>query len=93
VRGTVDERQPPGYRGINRRSHFTPEPVDMPAEILIPGATPRECRTVDLSDTGARLSVESLLSVPEEFDVRANGETGRVKVVRRGVRFLAVTFA
>ena len=31
------KRQPPGYRGINPRSHFTREPVDMPAEILFPG--------------------------------------------------------
>ena len=71
---------------------MTREPVDLPAEILIPGARPLECRIVDLSDTGARLSLDSILGVPEEFELRANGETGRVKVVRRGVRFLAVTF-
>jgi hypothetical protein len=89
---TFGKRHPPGYRGINRRSDLTREPVDMAAEILIPGATPLGCRIVDLSDTGARLSLDSILGVPDEFELRANGETGRVKVVRRGVRFLAVSF-
>ena len=90
---TFGKRQPPGYRGINRRSAATREPVDMPAEILIPGARPLECRIIDLSDTGARLSLESILGVPEEFELRVSGETCRVKVVRRGVRFLGVIFA
>ena len=40
---TFGKRQPPGYRGINRRSAATREPVDMPAEILVPGARPLEC--------------------------------------------------
>ena len=65
----------------------------MPAEILVPGARPLECRIIGLSDTGARLSLESILGVPEEFELRMSGETCRVKVVRRGVRFLGVIFA
>jgi hypothetical protein len=86
------KRYPPGYRGIERRGALTREPVDIPAEILMPGAEPIECRIVDLSDTGARLCLESILGVPEEFELRADGETGRVKVVRRETRTLAVTF-
>ena len=86
------KRHPPGYRGIERRGALSREPVDIPAEILIPGAPPIECRIVDLSDTGARLSLESILGVPEEFELRADGETGRVKVVRRESRVLAVAF-
>ena len=84
---TFGKRQPPGYRGINQRSAASREPVDMPAEILVPGAAPLECRIVDLSATGL-----STLGVPEEFELRASGETCRVKVVRRGVRFLGVIF-
>ena len=41
---------------------------------------------------GARLSLESIMGVPDEFELRADGETGRVKVVRRETRALAVAF-
>ena len=59
-----------GTRGIERRGALTREPVDIPAEILMPGAEPIECRIVDLSDTGARLSLESILGVhrPQHAD-------------------------
>ena len=86
------KRQPPGYRGMERRGALSREPVDIPAEILVPGSAPIECRIVDLSDTGARLSLDSILGVPEEFELRADGETGRVRVVRRETRALAVAF-
>ena len=44
------------------------------------------------SSTGARLSLPSILGIPELFELRAFGQTHRVKVSRRGARYIAVRF-
>ena len=53
---TFGKRQPPGYRGINRRSALTREPVDMPAEILVPGLA--------LLNAGSLISLTPALGFP-----------------------------
>ena len=86
------KRQPRGYGGVDRRKSPPRERVDIPAQIVRLGARPLNCRIVDLSATGVRLSLESVLGIPDEFELRAEGETYQVKVRRRGPRFVGVKF-
>jgi hypothetical protein len=67
------------------------EPTDVDATIILPG-TIMMCRVVDSSKTGARLSLTSILGIPEEFDLRVRGQTYRAKVVRKTPRGLGVKF-
>jgi hypothetical protein len=85
------KRQRKGYGGIERRGGDR-APTDMPAEIILPDGTIVPCRVVDLSKTGARLSVSSILGIPEILELRNRGMTHRVQVVRRSPRSLSVKF-
>ena len=67
------------------------EPADVDATIILPSTIMR-CRAVDVSKTGARLSLTSILGIPEEFDLRIRGRTYRAKVVRKTPRELGVQF-
>lgn len=52
---------------INRRAHYIP----------VAGALPRDCLVVDLSDTGARLYVETPL--PDVFVLVVSGDGTRLE--------------
>ena len=82
------KREATGYGGVERRRHIARVPVD----ILTNAARPIDCRIVSMSTTGARLSLPSILGIPESFELRAFGQTHRVKVSRRGARYIAVRF-
>ena len=86
------KREATGYGGVERRRHIARAPVDIPAHILTNAARPIDCRIVSMSTTGARLSLPSILGIPESFELRAFGQTHRVKVSRRGARYIAVRF-
>lgn len=86
------KREATGYGGVERRRHIARAPVDIPAHILTNAARILDCRIVSMSTTGARLSLPSILSIPESFELRAFGQTHRVKVSRHGARYIAVRF-
>ena len=86
------KRTPVGYPGPERRSAPRRE-LDLPGEILLPGRPSRECRILDVSRTGARLGVNSVLGIPLSFELRAEERTLRVTVVRKQPGTLHVKFA
>ena len=77
-------------KGVDRRREER-EPTDVDATIILPG-TIVMCRVADLSKTGARLLLTSILGIPEDFDLRVRGRTYRAKVVRKTPRGLGVKF-
>ena len=85
------KRTPVGYPGPERRSAPRRE-LDLSAEILVPGHRPRDCQILDISKTGARLGVNSVLGIPISFELRAPGQTLRVTVVRKQPGRLHVKF-
>jgi hypothetical protein len=85
------KRTPVGYPGPERRSAPRRE-LDLPGEILLPGRPSRECRILDVSKTGARLGVDSVLGIPVAFELRAAKQTLRATVVRKTPGRLYVKF-
>jgi len=67
VRPMPAERRGAARQAINRRAQYVP----------VAGALPRDCMVVDLSDTGARLYVETPL--PEVFVLLIEGERERIE--------------
>ncbi|MGN6572735.1 MAG: PilZ domain-containing protein [Pseudolabrys sp.] len=61
------ERRGAVRQAINRRAQYFP----------VAGALPRDCMVVDISDTGARLYVETPL--PDVFVLVISGETSRIE--------------
>lgn len=61
------ERRGAARQAINRRAQYVP----------VAGALPRDCMVVDLSETGARLYVETPL--PEVFVLLIEGERERIE--------------
>src|SRR6185503_21289540 len=61
------ERRGAMRQAINRRAQYVP----------VAGALPRDCMVVDLSDTGARLFVETPL--PDVFVLLIEGERERIE--------------
>lgn len=84
------KRVPSGYGGVERRARRSS--VDIPAQILTNDLHPIDCRITSISTLGALLSLTSILGIPEAFELRAFGQTNRVRVSRRGSRYIAVRF-
>ncbi|HXD44719.1 MAG TPA: PilZ domain-containing protein [Pseudolabrys sp.] len=61
------ERRGAVRQAINRRAQYIP----------VPGALPRDCLVVDLSETGARLYVETPL--PDVFTLLVSAEAGDIE--------------
>ena len=85
------KRTPVGHPGPERRS-APRRKLDLPGEILLPGRASRECQILDISKTGARLGVNSVLGIPLTFELRAEERTFRVTVVRKHPGTLYVKF-
>ena len=69
------------------------EPVQIKATIEYDSAPPQECFIVNLSQTGALLSVKSILGVPDQFRLRVAGQgSWPVEVKRRSPSQIAVIF-
>ena len=85
------KRTPVGYPGPERRSAPRRE-LDLPGEIRLPGRSSRKCQILDISKTGARLAVNSVLGIPFSFELRAMGQTLGVTVVRKQPGKLHVKF-
>lgn len=85
------KRTPIGHHGPERRSAPRRE-LNLAGEILLPGCPPRECRLLDVSKTGARIGVDSVLGIPSSLELRAAGQTLRATVVRKQPGRLHVKF-
>ena len=62
------------------------------AHILLSTGKTVSCRLLDLSDTGAKLGVDSVLGLPAQFDLKVRGQIHRAQVTRRSPRVLAIKF-
>ncbi len=69
-------------------------PNRLSADIMIVGYPPINCIATDISDLGATLRVNSLLGIPERFELRAAGSQSalKCKVVQKASNTLRVTF-
>jgi hypothetical protein len=85
------KRTPVGHPGPERRSAPRRE-LKLPGEILLPSGPSRECQLLDVSKTGARLGIDSVLGVPSSFELRVAGQTLRATVVRKTPGRLYVKF-
>ena len=88
---TFGKRNPNGGAGRERRK-ATRVATSERAEILTAGHPPRRCEIVNISATGAQLSLNSVFGIGSTFELRAGGQTYRARVVRRGPGTLYVTF-
>jgi hypothetical protein len=80
-------RRPPEKRRATREKTRTP------ASMVFSSAPPLKCVVVELSRTGALLEVESILGIPDQFDLRISGQPSKlVAVVRRRPGHLSVKF-
>jgi hypothetical protein len=80
-------RRPPEKRGAPR------EKRRLQGSIVFSSAPALKCVVVELSKTGALLEVESILGIPDHFDLRIAGQPSqRVAVVRRRPGHVAVKF-
>lgn len=80
-------RRTPDKRGAPR------EPVQIKATIEYDSSPPQECFIINLSQTGALLSVKSVLGVPGQFRLRVAGQgSWPVEVKRRSPSKIAVVF-
>ena len=84
-----------GKRGsaldANRRDRARTR-TDVPCQIMLPARKALACRILDLSSTGARISVPSVLGLPQRFEVLAHGRSYRAEIVRRRPGIIAVRF-
>lgn len=62
------------------------------ARIVLPVGKEIPCSIGELSDVGARLTLQSVLGIPVDFELRIGRDTYRAHIVRRGARLLAVRF-
>lgn len=85
------KRIPTGQPYLERRGSPR-EAAHAVGEILIPGRPPRGCLIDEFSGTGARLQMQSIFGVSNEFDLRAFGRTYPCVVVRRKPRTFFVEF-
>jgi hypothetical protein len=84
-------REPKGFGGAEqRRARRTP--VEWRASIVLDDGSAHPCLIRDISDTGARLEVTSVIGIPPRFILRATSGQRPVAVVRRGIRQLGVKF-
>jgi hypothetical protein len=60
------------------------------ARIVLPFGKEVPCSIGGLSDVGARLTLQSVLGIPVDFELRIGRDTYRAHIIRRGVRSLAV---
>ena len=60
--------------------------------VLNGGRSSFACAVRNLSETGALLRVESVIGVPEVFDLLIERQTFHCRVVRRGPKDVAVQF-
>ena len=70
-------RRPSERRSDPRQSIYTP------GEILLPGRPARSCQIIDLSRTGARLSLDSVFGIPNTLALRVGGQPFNANVVRK----------
>ena len=80
----------PGTLGDRRAKPRNP--LDAAAHILLPSGMAIACRVRDVSPSGARLLVDSILGLPTSFELRIKGQVFRAQVIRRSSRLLAVRF-
>jgi hypothetical protein len=80
----------PGLNAEQRRSPRAPS--DAAAHVVLASGKTIPCRIRDLSSTGARLSVESVLGLPAQFEMRVGRHAYRAQITRRGTRLIAVRF-
>ena len=63
------------------------------ASAVLPGGGVIDCVVKDLSDTGARLQVVDVLSIPDHFELQIPGaKSAQVTVVWRKGRMIGVRF-
>jgi hypothetical protein len=103
----MERNMPFGRRPIDKRAPLVSEkrlppvekrgaprdPVQIRATIEHPRAEPQDCFIVNLSQTGALLTVTSILCLPDRFQLRVAGKgCWPVRVVRRTQAKVAVEF-
>jgi hypothetical protein len=80
------------YRSGEQRSAKR-HAVDFSATITLDRGTMVRCQIKDFSVTGAQIVVPSVLGIPDEFILQApTGQARRVRVQRRGIARLGVSF-
>jgi hypothetical protein len=80
-------------RTPDERRRAPRHPVDFGATLILDGGTVVRCKVKDFSVGGALLVVPSVLGMPEEFLLQApTGQARRVRVCRRGIARLGVSF-
>jgi hypothetical protein len=63
------------------------------ASMILPNGDHKRCIVKDFSKTGALLLVQTVLGLPDQFELQANGSVRRhVQVVRRGAGKVGVRF-
>jgi len=88
---TFGKRNTTGHVGLERRQAARAS-ANQGAEILSPGQPPRRCEIVNISASGARLSLNSVFGIGSTFELRVGGQTYRARVVQRAPKRLHVTF-
>jgi PilZ domain len=91
------KREPTGYRGVERRGGIDRREAarqrsPVRARIILSSGQIVRCSIKDISKNGAMICVQSILGLPELFELERDGTTCQVKVMRREATRLAVKF-
>ena len=85
------KRRPAGYFGVERR-HAVRKKMDGVGHVILRDGYMVKCRVRDISAVGACLNVASAFGLPETFELRVDGRSYHVGMVRRGSGQVGVTF-
>jgi hypothetical protein len=85
------KRRPAGYLGVERRRAVRMK-MDGVGHVILRGGDMLKCRVRDISAIGACFTVASAFGLPETFELRVDGRSYHVGMVRRGTGHVGVTF-
>jgi hypothetical protein len=77
--------------GIERR-RIPRKRADLPAQIVVPTGQTYACRVLNHANGTARLSLTSVLGIPDAFELHTGGTVYEAQTIRRGVGTLVVRF-
>jgi hypothetical protein len=88
---TFGKKPARAHVGAERRRRQR-KPADLAAHIVLPDGQTFPCRIMNHAQGTARLSLTSVLGIPEEFQLHAGGGIFEAQTIRRGVGTLVVSF-
>jgi hypothetical protein len=65
---------------------------DFPAQVMLGGFAKRDCKVVDISESGARIAISSAIELPRLFSIAFESTTRPCELAWRKGRMVGVKF-